>query len=90
MNSVKVAVNDILCGWKHLWPGGLSGSGDSTLNLMAHFRQNQPISPDCKPCRHDHVLCRTRRSFVESFENAQSIAIKGLRSFSLVTAPDTG
>lgn len=32
-------VNDIFRGWRDLWPGGLSDSNYSTLNLMAHCRE---------------------------------------------------
>ncbi len=54
----------------------------------------KPTLNACKRCGHDHwhyhVLYLTRRACVEGFENARSLAAKGLESFSLVTAPDTG
>lgn len=54
----------------------------------------EPTPKGCKRCGHDewhfHVLYLTRRACVEGFENARSLANKGLGSFSLVTAPGTG
>lgn len=37
-NIIEAKVNDILREWRDMWPGGLSESEYSTLNLMAHCR----------------------------------------------------
>lgn len=53
-----------------------------------------PSSLACKGCGHTHwtyhVLYLTRRACMEGFEHARSLAIKGLESFSLPIAPNTG
>jgi hypothetical protein len=54
----------------------------------------KPPSPCCKRCGHDHwrhhILYLTRRACMESFANARGLAVRGLESFSLPPAPNTG
>ena len=38
---MNATINDILREWRHLWPGGLTERGYSTLNLMAHCRHGE-------------------------------------------------
>lgn len=54
VNSIKATVNDILRGWRDLWPGGLRDEQYSTLNLMAHCRQGALgyNLAKCEDCRH--------------------------------------
>lgn len=54
INSIKATVNDILRGWRDLWPGGLRDEQYSTLNLMAHCRQGALgyNLAKCEDCRH--------------------------------------
>jgi hypothetical protein len=54
MNSMNATVNDILREWRHLWPGGLTERGYSTLNLMAHCRHGELgyNRAECGNCHH--------------------------------------
>jgi hypothetical protein len=54
MNSMQATVNDILREWRHLWPGGLTERGYSTLNLMAHCRHGELgyNRAECDHCHH--------------------------------------
>ncbi len=54
MNSMQATVNDILREWRHLWPGGLTERGYSTLNLMAHCRHGELgfNRAECGQCHH--------------------------------------
>jgi hypothetical protein len=51
---MNATVNDILREWRHLWPGGLTERGYSTLNLMAHCRHGELgfNRAECGSCHH--------------------------------------
>lgn len=51
---MQATVNEILRGWRHLWPGGLGEENYSKLNLIAHCRHGELgfNRAECDGCHH--------------------------------------